>query len=63
MIGELKLESASDIEQMIDGLHHTFGDNDIIVARRQQRNAVGEALVCWTEIVDRLEWRRPSATR
>ena len=45
-------------ERMIDALHHTFGDNDLAVARRRLRLSTGDALVRWTEVVDRLESKR-----
>jgi hypothetical protein len=63
-VSDLRIFAAGDdglgqpIGALIDSLHHVFGDNDLLVARRQLRAATGEALTRWTEVVDRLEQRR-----
>lgn len=51
-------DAAETIDALMTSLHHSFGDNDLLVARRQQRAATGQALAKWTEIVNRLETRR-----
>lgn len=46
------------IEAMIASLHDTFGDNDLIVARRNFSVASGDVAARWKEVVDRLELRK-----
>lgn len=56
-------DAAKWIDTLMKSLRHGVGDKDILVARRQQRReATGDALAAWTEIVNRLaakrEWLR-----